>query len=111
MAEQDLHSTARQLDQARDNYRTALSLAAAINTSQQLELQARNHEQGRAFERTVALLGSIVLVPGLVATFYGANVRLPGRGTWWGTDLLVALMVVAGCTTWLLLRGLARRRT
>jgi hypothetical protein len=109
-AQQRLQSAEQRLDEAREDYRTALTVAAGIATSQQLELQARSQQRGQAFERIVALVGSIVLVPGLVATFYGANVPVPAGATWWGTALLAVSMVFAGCATWVLLNRLAPYR-
>jgi hypothetical protein len=52
-----------------------------------LDQTAREH-----FQVTAAVLGSAVLVPGLVAAIYSADVKLPAENSWPGFALLLCLI-------------------
>ena len=47
----------------------------------------------------VTLVTSLVLVPGLIASFWGAAIALPWQGQVEGTLLLLGLMIMGGAST------------
>jgi hypothetical protein len=55
--------------------------------------------------RPGTVIASLVLLPTLVATVYGANVALPLEGRLAGTALMLLVMAVTGLVAWLALRA------
>jgi hypothetical protein len=90
----------------RERIRTGLALVSAISTSRALEVAQESQSSGDRFQRVVSVLGATVLGPTLVVGLFGANTALPGRGTWWGLVLMIALMVVSAVALLVVLRRL-----
>jgi hypothetical protein len=65
-----------------------------------LEAQASRDATG-ALERVVSVLAALVLVPGLVAGVYGANVSIPLEGTRAGFRAMLGLMALGAATTYI----------
>jgi Mg2+ and Co2+ transporter CorA len=56
------------------------------------------------FMRDATLVASLVLLPTLIATIYGANVALPFKNEVGGALLLVAAMAIGAALAWLAIR-------
>jgi len=73
-------------------------------------------ERADRFSRNLAVIASIVVVPSLVAAFYGANVKgLPkadeDNGATWLLGLMLAFTAVVALAVWLLWNRQVRSRT
>lgn len=85
------------------------TMASALTTQQfVLAEKHRRIAEGQRFEgeklqRTGTLLASVVLVPGLVAAVYGANLPVPGRDNAQGVTAMVLFMLGGGLSTWWLI--------
>jgi Mg2+ and Co2+ transporter CorA len=102
----------------RQNLRASLDMMASTLASKQLvisyhhEQRAREQvrlaeeqrERNESFARAATLVATLILLPTLVATFYGANVGLPFRNRTLGTAVLLTTMILAGLLGWLLIR-------
>ena len=62
------------------------------------------------FQLIVTLVTSLVLVPGFIASFWGASVALPWKDELGGTALLIGLMAAAGWGTLALLLRVEREK-
>lgn len=71
-----------------------------------LQLAAAEHDHATRGAEMVELVSALILVPGLIVGFFGANTWLPGGGTTFGFIAMLALM--AGSS--LLVLTLLRRR-
>jgi hypothetical protein len=69
--------------------------AQAITTADQADRDRRDF--------VVALLTSVVLVPTLVASIYGANVKLPGKDTWQGLIALLLFIMAFGLASFVVI--------
>lgn len=72
---------------------------------EQLRLAEEQRDRNERFMRDATLIASLVLLPTLIATIYGANVGLPFRDNAIGTVVLVVGMVVAAMLAWRLIHG------
>jgi hypothetical protein len=70
-----------------------------------LDAQASRDATG-AVERVISIFASLVLVPGLVASVYGANVSGPLFGSVVGWRVMIAMMAIGGAITYLTLTAL-----
>jgi hypothetical protein len=120
-----------QLERLRGDARTAVDMFSSTISSAQLEL-SRTEARAAADERTrqeqeatarrkseddrrdreqrlvraVTLGTSALLIPTLVASVFGANVKLPREGSAWETWLMISCMVGLGSLTFAVLRDL-----
>lgn len=86
----------------------AFVAANTVAISEQLRSSREQEAKVSRLQITVTRLTSFLLVPGLVAAVFGANVKLPGspeERAW----AMVALMVAGALITYLSLRRLAER--
>jgi hypothetical protein len=74
-------------------YRFALDELRSLEGNGRLASQAIAQAERERFERVAATLASVILVPTLFASIYGANVALPAEGSWAGFVLLTATIV------------------
>lgn len=86
----------------RQHVRDGFSLLTSVSGRQQAEIAEQRQLSDRRFQLTAGLVTAAVLVPGLVAAFYGANVQgLPGQngvsGLWYmlGAAVAGALVTLA----------------
>jgi hypothetical protein len=101
-----------------DEAKRAVERLSGLISSQQVVLVQRQRLDVERFQRVVTLVGAAVLVPGLVAGIFGANVDLPGGGTSTAFWAMLLLMAAGGVGSYVLLRsielgywaGLAQRR-
>lgn len=106
-------SWTRGLDELRavvTEVRTAFEANASYLLTLQLAVAQRQQEKQEHFNRLVALFGTAVLVPGLVAAVFGANVALPGRNTTRGLAVMLVLMLACGAGSWAALEIVSRHR-
>jgi Mg2+ and Co2+ transporter CorA len=94
-------ATDRALDQLKeiaDGLRSSLDILLSSNAQDQ-------RKQGERLEQRLTLITSVLLVPTLVVGLYGANTKLPGRDTWQGFWIMVALMVLSAVGSFFLIRA------
>ncbi len=92
-------------DRAREA-RAATGRLATLISSQQIVLTQRQAHETARFQRTVTIVGAAVLVPGLVAAIFGANVGFHGRDTSSAFWAMLLFMVGSAATTYALVRSL-----
>lgn len=73
-------------------------------TERRQDAEAEQREREQRLARAIALLTSVLLIPTLVASVFGANIELPQERTWWGTCLMFATMIGLGALSFALLR-------
>jgi hypothetical protein len=86
-------------------------LASSIRADMDLLMLQSAATQQESTERLQGYLGKVtglVLVPTLVAGFFGANTRLPGGGNWLGLELMVMLMVLSAVGVFLVIRRISQ---
>jgi Mg2+ and Co2+ transporter CorA len=102
----------------RQDLRTSVDMTASTLASHQLVIASRQEERAREqlrlaeeqrdrndrFMRDATLIASLVLLPTLVATVYGAEVALPLKNRAAGTALMLAVMLVLAFAAWQALR-------
>jgi Mg2+ and Co2+ transporter CorA len=91
--------------------RTSVDMMASTVASRQLVIAHRQEERAREqmlrnerFMRDATLVTSLVLLPTLIATIYGANVALPFKNEVAGALLLLASMAIGAALAWLAIR-------
>ena len=69
----------------------------------------KQEERSERLQNVGTLVASVFLVPTLIGTIYGANTNLPGRDTWTGFVLMVAIMIGSGALTYWVITTLQKR--
>jgi CorA-like Mg2+ transporter protein len=88
-------------------YRFALDELRSLEGNGRLASHAIAQAERERYERVGATLASVILVPTLLASIYGANVKLPAKDTWGGFALLlVAIVALAALGLFLVRRWL-----
>jgi hypothetical protein len=121
LAETNFDRTLAGLARIRGDARTTVDMIGSTLASAHLEIARREskeaalqRERQEAAERTqrdreqrlvgaVALLTSALLIPTLVASVFGANVKLPREGSVWQTWFMLASMVGLGSLSYAVL--------
>ena len=83
----------KHLEEAMADARNAVARLSGLISTQQIVLTRRQGEATERFQRLITIVGAAVLVPGLVAAVFGANVDFPGRdsnGAFWAMLALMA---------------------
>jgi hypothetical protein len=93
----------RNLQEYNGRLRSALELVNARRADRE-ERHARN------FQNTLTVIAGVLLVPTLIASVYGANTELPGRGSWSGLAILLGCMAVSAVLTYFVIRRWQRQR-
>jgi hypothetical protein len=75
-------------------------------SSQQVVMVQRQRIEVERFQRVVTLVGAAVLVPGLIAAIFGANVNFHGRDQTAGFWAMLLFMVAGGVGSYALLRSI-----
>jgi hypothetical protein len=88
------------LSELRERLRTDLSVFSALSTTETLRLAQQSQRASDRLQRTVAVLGGVILGPTVIASIFGANVKIPGEGEGWGFLLMLVLMVFSGFLLW-----------
>jgi hypothetical protein len=84
--------------------RSSLDLLAVHSSAQHLRLARYQAAQTERLQGTVAIVTSVLLVPTLIASFFGSNTRIPGEGEWEGFFLMCTLIAVGALAAYLLIR-------
>ncbi len=92
-------------------YRFALDELRSLEGNGRLASQAIAQAERERFERVAATLASVILVPTLFASIYGANVALPGKDSWFGLGLLTATIVALAVLGLVLIGKMLPRRS
>jgi len=79
----------------RERLRGGLALVSAVATSEALRIAQETQSSNESFQRTVGIVGAVILGPSFVAGLFGANTAIPGEGAWWGFGLMAGLMVLS----------------
>jgi hypothetical protein len=86
--------------------RQAVATLSGLVSSQQVVIVQRQRLEVERLQRIVTLVGATVLVPGLVAATFGANVNVPGEGTDAGFWAMISLMAASGLGSYAVLRSI-----
>jgi hypothetical protein len=93
------------ISEAAGDAREAVARLSGLISSQQIVLTQRQGAENQRFQRVVTIVGAAVLVPGLVAAIFGANVGFQGRessGAFWA---MLLLMAGSGIVSYALIRS------
>lgn len=85
--------------------RRAVATLSGLVSSQQVVIVQRQRLEVERLQRIVTVVGAAVLVPGLVAAIFGANVDVPGENTAAGFWGMLLLMTAGGLGSYWLLRS------
>ena len=96
-------------DGVEDEAREAVARLSGLISSQQVVLTQRQAAEAERFQRLITLVGTAVLVPGLVAAVFGANVGFHGRDKVEAFWAMLLFMVAGGVASYALLRSLEMR--
>jgi len=105
----EIASARERVFQLRSDVSDAFIAANTVAIGAQLALSQRQQAQVDRLQAVVTRLTAFLLVPGLVATVFGANVALPGSSGTARLLFMLAAMVVGAILTLLVLRSLSRR--
>lgn len=94
------------LDEAEADAREAITRLSGLISSQQIVLTQRQAEATARFQRLVTIVGAAVLVPGLVAAIFGANVGFHGRESTDAFWAMLLFMAASGIATYTAIRAL-----
>lgn len=92
-------------DEVEDEARRAVATLSGLVSSQQVVIVQRQRLDFERLQRLVTVVGAAVLVPGLVAAVFGANVNVPGEGIAAGFWGMLLLMAAGGLGTYWVLRS------
>ncbi len=88
------------------------TLRSAYDLLQLREGERERHRDDR-FQRNIAVGGSAILIPTLVAGIMGVNTWVPGqagpRSAHWAFFVLIALVLLSGALAWMILRKMRDR--
>jgi hypothetical protein len=87
-----------------DELRRLVDLTQSRQTLRQIELAQQQASRSELLQRRIENITAVLLVPTLVASIWGANTELPGRGSWGGFGIMLGVMVATGLVSWLALR-------
>jgi hypothetical protein len=93
------------VDEAAQDAKDAIGRLSGLISSQQIVLTQRQAQETSRFQRVVTIVGASVLVPGLIAAIFGANVGFHGRGTTAAFWAMLLLMAGGAVATYALLRS------
>lgn len=85
--------------------REAVARLSGLIASQSVVVTQRQAAETARFQRLLTLVGTTVLVPGLVAAVFGANVNFPGRDTLDGFWAMLCFMIASAGGAYALLRS------
>lgn len=94
------------VNEAADDARDAVARLSGLISSQQIVLSQRQALETARFQRVVTLVGAAVLVPGLVAAIFGANVGFQGRESSQAFWAMLLLMAGSGIGSYVVIRFL-----
>lgn len=93
-----------------DRIRGSMDLMTSRGVKSQLRLSQEGAERNEELQNQLTLIASVLLVPSVVLSIFGANTELPGRETWFGFAIMMILTVIAGCATYFALHRWTEKR-
>ena len=93
-----------------DALRTSMDVLTARSIAKQLALSQEQADRTSHLQNTVGLVTSVLLVPTLIGSVFGANTKLPGGNAWSGFIGMMLLMVVGSGAAYIAFRA-AQKRT
>jgi CorA-like Mg2+ transporter protein len=94
------------VDEAANDAREAVTRLSGLISSQQIVLSQRQALDTARFQRVVTIIGTAVVVPGLVAAIFGANVGFQGRESSQAFWAMLLLMAGSGIGSYVVIRFL-----
>jgi hypothetical protein len=94
------------VDETEADAREAVTRLSGLISSQQIVLTQRQAAETARFQRIVTIVGAAILVPGLVAAIFGANVGFRGRESTEAFWAMLLLMAGSGLASFALIRSL-----
>jgi len=94
------------VNEAADDARDAVARLSGLISSQQIVLSQRQALETARFQRVVTIVGTAVVVPGLVAAIFGANVGFQGRESTQAFWAMLLLMAGSGIGSYAVIRFL-----
>jgi hypothetical protein len=94
------------VNEAADDARDAVARLSGLISSQQIVLSQRQALETARFQRVVTIVGTAVVVPGLVAAIFGANVGFQGRESSQAFWAMLLLMAGSGIGSYVVIRFL-----
>ncbi|ROP32411.1 hypothetical protein [Couchioplanes caeruleus] len=99
------------LDQLNGSLREGWTLLSSAAGGARLQLDRETSERTQGFQNAAGLVAALVLVPGLVLSLYGAEVKgLPGMDGSFGLVAMAAYAAVGALSTFSTLRAMAYRK-
>jgi hypothetical protein len=86
--------------------RNAVARLSGLISTQQIVLTQRQGEATERFQRLITIIGAAVLVPGLVAAVFGANVDFPGRNSRGAFLAMLTLMAGSALASYAAIRSI-----
>jgi hypothetical protein len=93
------------VDKISQDAKDAVARLSGLISSQQVVLTQRQAQETSRFQRIVTIVGATVLVPGLIAAVFGADVGFHGRDTTGAFWAMLLLMAGGAVATYALLRS------
>jgi len=93
-------------DQVASDAGESMSQLSILISSQQVVLNERQAQVTERFQRLLTLIGSIILVPGLIAGIFGANVAYRGSGTPGGFWAMLLFMIGGSIASYAIIRAI-----
>ena len=87
----------------------AVARLSGLISSQQVVVSQRQAAETARFQRLLTLVGTAVLVPGLIAAVFGANVEFRGRDSVQGFWAMLLFMMAGGTGSYALVRSFETR--
>jgi Mg2+ and Co2+ transporter CorA len=95
----------KSLSDVASDARDAVARLSGLIASQSVVVAQRQAAETERFQQLLTLVGTTVLVPGVVAAVFGANVDFPGRDTVDGFWAMLLFMVASGAGSYAALRS------
>jgi hypothetical protein len=101
-----LQTAQMMIDTAVDSALAGLDVVSNAVQAKVLETQASQASREAVIQRIVTFVGAFILLPGLIASIYGANVTVPAQRSTTGLFVLLLAMGASGCFSMWVLRAL-----
>lgn len=88
-----------------DDARNAITRLSGLLMSQQVVLTQKQSADAERFQRVITIVGAAILVPGLIAGVFGANVRIPGESRTAGFVAMLLFMFAGAVGSYAVFRA------
>ena len=107
-AHPDVVAVTGRLDSLKQNFDRLSGDIRANMDVLMLQSTATQQESSERVQNYLGQVTGLVLVPTLIAGFFGANTALPGGGSWMGFELMTVLMIASAVVVYFVIRRLTR---